>query len=374
MSVLSRELRDELEHFFERWRSRGIFQQDDNDLTLEEEFLLLISQYPEEALNGAVLMTAAETTGSSFSGRLPIHLACDNHAPVGVIRMLLDSDSQRTTILRPDRWGDLPIHTACSRSDFLEVIKLLLEMDTEKESIFIKDENGSLPLHMACRYNAGKEVIQLLLENDSRRLSLFEEGVYSQLPIHIACRGGASTEAIRVLLDFDEHKTSLLKEDNVGRLAIHLYLLTNRNFHRNMDTVRLLLEGMICNRLQRVGLDLWRQTMAGIYESLTKPYERDFVTRERLDAIGNELKALMRLSFLLELAVWKASCLRGSDNDGLKFHSMQDIDEWGKTEKHFDPCQYKQECHIKSGAEIIIPHVLPFLEDEPITRLMKELD
>ena len=81
-----------------------------------------------------------------------------------------------------------------------------------------------------------------------------------------------------------------------------------------------------------------------------------------LDAIVNEIKELMKRSFLLELAIWKATCLRSLDDDGTAFQSLQDV-----------PCQYKQDCHIKSGAEIIIPHVLPFLEDEPIAKLMKEL-
>lgn len=371
--ALCRELRDELEFLFEQARA-SLFDWDEEEKSLEERFLLLVSRYPEEALRGAVVMTAQETPDSSFSGRLPIHLACDNNAPIGVIRWLLDSDIDKTSILKPDKWGDLPIHTACSRTDFLEVIKLLLTCDVEKRSIFVKDENGSLPIHMACRYNAGAEVIQLLLESDTQKQSLYAEGVYGQLPLHVACRGGASAEVIQALLDFDTRKISVLREDNVGRLPVHLYLLANRNRHRNMDIVRLLLEAMIHDRIERVGLELWKETMNQLLQSLTKSYERDFVTRERLDAICVEIKVLMHRSFLLELAVWKASCLRGLENTGVHFHCLQDINNWEKTDMKFDACEYRQEMLHLSGAEQIIPHVLPFVEDEAIAKLMVELN
>jgi ankyrin repeat protein len=369
--ALSRELRDELEFLFQKARS-NLFDRFYEEKTLDERFLLLVSRYPEEALNGAVLMTAQETPDCSFSGRLPIHLACEYSAPIGVIRWLLESDTDKTSILKPDKWGDLPIHTACSRTH-LEVIKLLLMCDVDKRTIFVKDENGSLPIHMACRYNAGAEVIQLLLESDAKRTSLYAEGVYGQLPLHVACRGGASTEVIQALLDYDNKKMSVLKEDNIGRLAIHLYLLANRNRDRNMDIVRLLLEGMFCNRVESVGLELWKQTMNQLLDSLNKSYERDSVTRELLDSICVEIKELMHRSFLLELAIWKASCLRGLDGDRVTFQCLQDIDDWGKTDKNFDACQYRQEMLHLSGADQIIPHVLPFVEDEAIIKLMKEL-
>eukprot|EP00980_Cylindrotheca_fusiformis_P012411 scaffold3046_cov105-Cylindrotheca_fusiformis.AAC.10 len=374
---LSRQLRDELESLFEQARASlfdwdGAF--DDEMQTLEERFILLVSRYPEEALRKAVLMTAEETPETSYSGRLPIHLACDNNAPIGVIRWLLEIDKDHTSILKPDKWGDLPIHTACSRTHFFEVIKLLLQCDVEKRTICVKDENGSLPLHMACRYNAGANVIRLLLESDVDKESLYAEGVYGQLPLHVACRGGASAEVIQVLLDFDSRKISVLKEDSVGRLAIHLYLLDNRNRDRNMQIVRLLLEAMICNRIAQVGLELWKITMNQLLVSLTKSYERDLVTRERLDSICAQIKELLHRAFLLELAIWKGSCLRGLNSAGINFHCLQDIDNWEKVDSKFDASQYRQEMLHLGGADQIIPHVLPFVEDEAIVKLMDELN
>lgn len=97
---LSRKLRDQLDNLFERIRSFTF-----EEPPVEEQFMMLVSRYPEEALQRAVLMTAVETPDVSFSGRLPIHLACDNNAPIGIIRWLLDSDPGKSSIQKPDSWG-----------------------------------------------------------------------------------------------------------------------------------------------------------------------------------------------------------------------------------------------------------------------------
>jgi hypothetical protein len=167
-----------LEEFMERLRR---FSQEEHVMeSLEEDFALLISQYPAECLQQAVLLTDEclpatnedHEEGATATLRLPIHLAYDNNAPVSIIRTLLDAELHNLTILKADKWGDLPIHTACSRNH-LEVIQLLLEADVKKETLQVKDVHESLPLHMAARYNAPKQVIQLLLENDPEHKTLW---------------------------------------------------------------------------------------------------------------------------------------------------------------------------------------------------------
>jgi ankyrin repeat protein len=108
---------------------------------------LLVSQYPDKALRLAVLMT----NEFDDSQRLPIHLACDTNAPIDIIQWLLQQDTQKTSILQRDKWGDLPIHTACSRK-YTQLVQLLLEQDASKSSLLTKDKQGASPLHMACRY------------------------------------------------------------------------------------------------------------------------------------------------------------------------------------------------------------------------------
>jgi hypothetical protein len=357
---------------------------------LEEEFALLISQYPAEYLQQAVLLTDEclpatnedHEEGATATLRLPIHLAYDNNAPVSIIRTLLDAELHNLTILKADKWGDLPIHTACSRNH-LEVIQLLLEADVKKETLHVKDVHESLPLHMAARYKAPKQVIQLLLENDPEHKTLFVEGIYGQYPLTVACRGNASAEVLQVLLDYDDDKKSVLNVDRTGRLPIHVYMLRNRD----RDCIKLLLEGMICGRIQRVGLDKWKGEFRTMLACMKNTYERDFSTRDKLDMIADEIQRLVHRAVLLELAVWKSSCVLGA-RSFLKQHDASidasismPIKEIVKAAKNMaeDPSRFSEvaftkERHVKSGAEAIIPGVLSFLEDEPIEKVLDEFE
>ena len=158
----ARALRAALDDQLEQVRSLSF--EDQLELSVDEQlaqFLLITSQYPDEALKRAVLRTnhhrehggshAAGGIGtSSDTQRLPLHLACDTNAPLEIIRWLLDQDPGCSSLVHKDKWGDLPLHTACSRKD-VEVVRLLVERDTTKETILTKDNHGALPIHMACR-------------------------------------------------------------------------------------------------------------------------------------------------------------------------------------------------------------------------------
>jgi ankyrin repeat protein len=76
--------------------------------SIMEEMHALIASYTEKDLQEAVLV-------KGYLGWLPIHVACYGGAPVEVIRLLLDSDDDNTTILAKTSFGQLPIHFACYR-------------------------------------------------------------------------------------------------------------------------------------------------------------------------------------------------------------------------------------------------------------------
>jgi hypothetical protein len=65
-----------------------------------------------------------------------------------------------------------------------------------------------------------------------------------------------------------------------------------------------------------------------------------------------------RLS-LLELAIWKVSCIA----NGVVFSTMREIDDYWALESSFDPRVYLQQKRITSGATVIIENVLPFLQE-----------
>ena len=348
ITALARSFRYELDGLLE---NMAIFSEEGQVTPFEEQFLVLVSSYPVKALQQAVLMTSHENE-ASFTGRLPIHLACDKSAPIGVIRWLLELDVNKEAILRGDKWGDLPLHTACSRKYPKEVYQMLLENDTEFRTILTRDNAGSIPLHIACRYRAPTEVIMLLLDNDPSRESLFRVDMYGQTPLHVACRNCAPAAVIQLLLLYDREKRSVLLKDNAERIPLHVALLRNNE----IESIQLLLEAMICNRMENKGLENWKRMMADFLKSM-ETYERDFTTRDKLDMVAEALKELRERVILLELAIWRESCLAYHKECKALFEVAPDL---------------KKECRIKSGAQVIIHDVLPFLEDEPIVKLVNE--
>ena len=150
----AQKLRAALDEQLERVRSLSLEEQLTEGWTVDEQlaqFMVLVSAYPEDALKKAVLLVhPLDESMNTYSGRLPIHLACDTNAPIEIIRWFLENDENKDSVLRKDKWGDLPLHTACSRKD-VEVVRLLIESDSDKTSILTKDNYGALPIHMCCR-------------------------------------------------------------------------------------------------------------------------------------------------------------------------------------------------------------------------------
>ena len=329
-------------------------------LALEEEFVLLITQYSQEDLQTAVLLTYDD------SRRLPIHLACDKNAPMSVLKALLDADVHKVSIREPDRWGDLPLHTACSRKQ-TEVVELLVNSDSSKQTLYTKATNGYLPIHTAARYLAPASMITLLLDSAESRKTLLEPDVFGQLPLHAACRNTASPDVIGLLLNFDGEKETVMIEDNVGRLPVHLAILhTTKD---QIEVVQIILQHMICTRMERKGLDLWKEEIKNMLISM-ETHERDFTTRDKLDMICDAMRNFNERVFTLELAVWRASCLQFDT----RFLSMEDVleHESSQISGEFDTHAYKVDRRIKSGADIIVRDVMSFLENEPVDEIIDQ--
>ena len=116
ITAKARSLRAQLDRLLERFRGDTIIEGDgalalveEVRIAITEEFFDVVSQYSEEVLQQAVLMTFDE------SQRLPIHLACDKNAPISILQRLLEADKDKTSIREADKWGDLPCaYSLCS--------------------------------------------------------------------------------------------------------------------------------------------------------------------------------------------------------------------------------------------------------------------
>lgn len=134
--------------------------------------------------------------------------------------------------------------------------------------------------------------------------------------------------------------------------------------------IRTLLQGMMCRRIESRGLDLWKSDMRRLLRSM-QTHERNFTTRDKLDILCEVLRMFRDRVFALELAVWRASCLRFD----ARFSSLQEAlnEEERGAPSPFEARAYKAERRIKSGADVIVRGVISFLEWEPVDELYQKL-
>jgi hypothetical protein len=209
-----------------------------------------------------------------------------------------------------------------------------------------------LPIHYACEEKS-PEVIQLLLDNDTEKKTILEKDHRGQLPIHYACEEGAPVEVIQLLLNSDTDKKTILEKDDNGRLPIH----SACQYAAPVEMIKLLLQASICDRIEQLGLAQWK---IGVEELINDMAADDSKTK-KVQEIYERLSKYEEMEHtmsLLALAVWRTSCLHWGD---IKFKSMQQMEDLWATDDTFDPLEYKRECRIKSGADVIIRGVLPFL-------------
>lgn len=129
----------------------------EDDPTLASKWLYGVSE-AEEHLTRAVWK------------RLPIHMACAEGAPSGLISLLLDIYPEGATIAAPGGDGSKPLHTvcrvACSAASS-SVVSTILRYAPDATREF--DDFGRTPLHVACQRSkeeASYAIIEMLVQYD----------------------------------------------------------------------------------------------------------------------------------------------------------------------------------------------------------------
>ena len=124
----------------------------------------------------------------------------------------------------------------------------------------------------------------------------------------------------------------------------------------------------IKDQIARLGLAQWRQhAKAELFDYIFSPGNQVCRVVDGggvPSSITRLVKKYMNLekTSLLELAVWKASCL--SFDDSLSFHTMQDIlDQWAM-DANFDPVAYKAERRFTGNIAVIVRGVMEYIDEE----------
>lgn len=133
--------------------------------------------------------------GDHESHVLPIHVACSLHAPLDVIRAIVEANPDCLS-KKESSFKRLPIHVACQFAAPADVIDYLAQQYVA--GTLEPDILGRLPIHYACSNGAPMSVVKTLLQSNAA------SPVYADyngwLPIHVAVHFGATTDVIREII------------------------------------------------------------------------------------------------------------------------------------------------------------------------------
>ena len=115
-------------------------------------------------------------------GKLPIHIACKNNAPVEVLDLLLEDDA--ATLHIADYSGALPLHECCRENVEYGRVRFLVEQGGVG-TLAARDHQGALPLHALCAStNPSLLTVQYLIQSFPESVSA--PTVERQYPFMIA--------------------------------------------------------------------------------------------------------------------------------------------------------------------------------------------
>lgn len=133
--------------------------------------------------------------GEHESHVLPIHVACSLHAPLDVIKAIVEVNPGCLSV-KESSFKRLPIHVACQFAARVDVIEYLAQQYVA--GTLEPDVLGRLPVHYACSNGAPMDVVQILLK--ANPASALYEDFNGWLPLHVAVHFGASTEVVEKLI------------------------------------------------------------------------------------------------------------------------------------------------------------------------------
>ena len=166
---------------------------------------------------------------------------------------------------------------------------------------------------------------------------------YGKTPIDYACMVDAPIPVVQALLRTQRQRRNSFQDEEQLRCRYYISL-TNR--YDSMELLLYFTQRYFKSRMKSLRLDLrWQQDVLNETEKLST-LPNDIQRTEhlrRLDFIVTEYERKENLS-LLELALWKGRLKSASP---LRLHNPS----WRKT------------CQIKCGADIVLPLVLPYLND-----------
>eukprot|EP00541_Cyclophora_tenuis_P013798 CAMPEP_0116565438 /NCGR_PEP_ID=MMETSP0397-20121206/13899_1 /TAXON_ID=216820 /ORGANISM="Cyclophora tenuis, Strain ECT3854" /LENGTH=679 /DNA_ID=CAMNT_0004092213 /DNA_START=44 /DNA_END=2083 /DNA_ORIENTATION=- len=137
--------------------------------------------------------------------------------------------AQRWIVVRNQRY--LPVHLACQEQAPVDIVTMLLQL---KDATMIScQECNMLPLHLACQYGAPSRTVEALIRANPKATLVVDD--HGLLPLHLACTEGASLDTLTLLLNSGKNNgdgPAMKRRDLRGFTPLD-YARNSRHPHRN---------------------------------------------------------------------------------------------------------------------------------------------
>ena len=274
----------------------------------------LLAKSPEGAYT-MVYRPPAESGGG-----LPLHIACSNHASIGVITALLAENF--ASAKRTDENGDLPLHLLlrCGEAVDAVVVKTLLQCFTA--SVTRTDMYGDLPLAIAIKHQCRSAVINAVLMQYPEGAGVLNGDGHS--PLFLAFKHNSDDRTIMGLLNHAPQSATAV-DRKTGLLPIqvateneHSHFIVHSLLKRDLpidvsEKVRaqLIPHHYSWNHIVSNTEDLYHQVVTKVLQSCTQPQVLALAHVEGPDGkialasatpvCKHEIRAMLRLFNTLEV-------------------------------------------------------------------------
>ncbi len=213
-------------------------------------------------------------------GGLPLHVACSNHASIGVITALLAENF--ASAKRADENGDLPLHLLLRCGEVVDPVVVKTLLTCFSGALSRTDMNGDLPLAIALKHQCRSPVVNTLLMQYPNAANVLNGEGHS--PIFLAFKHNADDRTIMGLLNHApelatavDKKTGLLPiqiatENEHSHFIVHNLLKRDLPIDINEKVrAQLIPHHYSWNHVVSNTEDLYHQVVTKILQSCTQP-------------------------------------------------------------------------------------------------------
>lgn len=213
-------------------------------------------------------------------GGLPLHIACRNHASIGVITALLAENF--ASAKRADENGDLPLHLLLRCGEVVDPVVVKTLLTCFSGAVSRTDMHGNLPLATSIKYQCSSAVTNAVLMQYPEAAGIFNGEGHSAL--HLAFKHHADDRTIMGLLNHaPELATQVDKQSGLLPIQVateneHSHFIVHHLLKRDMPIdvkekirAQLLPHHYSWNHIVSNTEDMYHQVVTKVLQSCTQP-------------------------------------------------------------------------------------------------------